>query len=93
MGYYVFDTQQEAEAAEAYISSVGGAPIVGINAKTGMLALGKQKTEHWATPQQRLDGKWIFPKVPIEILNKYSQEEIDAFSSNFNFSVEEFDTN
>jgi hypothetical protein len=66
MKYYVVDTEELAIGAENYISSIAGAPIVGVNAKTGLPALNKCKTIRWAIPQERLDGKWVFPYVKEE---------------------------
>jgi hypothetical protein len=65
--YHVFNTEQEAIAAELDIRSLGGLPRVGVNAKTGQPQPNKQKTERWAVPQQRLDGKWIFPCIPLSL--------------------------
>jgi len=90
MEHYVFDTEAEANAAEAYISQAGGVPIVGINAKTGEPMPNAAKTERWAIPQQRLDGKWVFEKVPNTIIAQYPQAVQLYFISTFSFTVEEF---
>ena len=46
MKYLVYDTEAEAISAEAAITESKGF--------TGNV------TSRWATPQQRLDGKWVF---------------------------------
>ena len=88
--YYVFEDEATALAAEATICQIAGAPLVGRNAKTGLPAPDKCKTERWAMPEQRLDGKWIFPKVPDALLAQYPQEVIDGFNSNFPYVFEEY---
>jgi hypothetical protein len=61
MKYRVFNTDAEAIAAEAQVASDIGCIKVGVNAKTGMPAPDAQVTERWATPQQIVDGRWVFP--------------------------------
>ena len=87
--YYVFEDEQTAIAAEAVICQIAGAPLIGRNAKTGLPAPDKCKTERWAIPMQRLDEKWVFPKVPPELLDQYPQEVIDGFNSSFPYVLEE----
>lgn len=90
--YYVFDDEQTALGAEAYITQVGGAPIVGRNFATGQPEPDKTKTERWAIPQQRVtDGKWVFPIVPQEIAEQYPPEVSAAFNTNYPNVKEEFD--
>jgi hypothetical protein len=91
MQYYVFDTQAEAEAAELYIRQAANAPITGKNAKTNQFDADKAKTEHWAIPQQRFDGKWVFERVPAAICSQYPRGLSVAFNNQFNFIIEEFD--
>jgi hypothetical protein len=72
--YLIYDTEQlaldacakiEQRARELY-SSAGyqvdetGA-IIGVNVATGQSDPGAQRTERYAVPEQRLDGKWIVP--------------------------------
>jgi len=90
MLYYVFENEQTALAAEATICIIAGAPLIGYNALTGEPEPAKQKTERWAIPKQRLDGKWVFEKVPSEKLEEYSQEIIDSFNSNYPNTLEEY---
>ena len=90
--FYVFNTEEEALIAEAQISLLGSAPIVGKNAKTGQLDENKTKTIRWAIPKQRLDGKWVFPKINDEILLQYPQEIIDGFNSTHNYVLEDYDS-
>jgi hypothetical protein len=90
--YYVFDDEQTAIDAEAYICQVAGVPIVGRNAKTGKLEPNKAKTERWAIPQQRLDGKWVFPQVPDAVSAKFPPEVATAFNTNFPNVKEDFDS-
>ena len=61
MKYRVFDTEDEALAAEAQIAADIGCIKVGVNAKTGQPEPDKQVTERWAIPQQIQDGRWVFP--------------------------------
>ena len=88
MMYYVFDTEQTAVEAELYIRAVGNMPIVGINAATGEPQLTKNKTERWAMPTQRLDGKWVFEKVPDSILVNIPKEIQDYYDINFPHTIE-----
>ena len=90
MLYYVFETESEATQAEQAISQVGGAPIVGINALTGQPEPNKQKTERWAIPMQRLDGKWVFPYVGDERISEYPTDVKDQFNSTFTYTLEEY---
>jgi len=91
MLYYVFTTKKDAFNAESYISMVGGAPIVGKNAKTGKPAPDKCKTERWAEPIQRLDGKWVFPYVGDDEISKYPTLIKDLFNNTFTYTLEEYD--
>lgn len=93
MMYYVFNTEQEAINAEAAISNIGGVPIVGNNAKTGDPEPTKQHTTRWAVPQQRLDGKWVFPVVPDAIIAQYGQAAADYFNATFPHTKEEYNSN
>jgi hypothetical protein len=61
MAFLVFETFEEAEAAEKAISEELGLPKVGFNAKTGEPEPDKQGAERWAEPYQILDGRWIIP--------------------------------
>jgi len=61
MKYRIFDTEEQALAAEAQVSQEIGCAKVGVNAKTGQPEPDKQVTERWAIPQQILDGRWVFP--------------------------------
>lgn len=66
MKYRVFDTEDEALAAEAEVAQAMGCIKVGFNAKTGQPALDKQATERWAIPQQIANGQWVFPSPDDE---------------------------
>jgi len=66
MKYRVFDTEEQAIAAEAQVALYSGCPKVGVNAKTGQLAPDAQVTERWAIPQQIVDGRWVFPSPDDE---------------------------
>jgi hypothetical protein len=61
--YYVFDSEQKAKDAEACICESSNMPITGTNSQTKELEPNKTKTERWAIPRERLDGKWTFPIV------------------------------
>ena len=77
--YYVFDKEQTAIAAEKWISNAGGLPRIGKNAKTKKDAPNKCKTERWAIPQQRLDGKWVFERVPLVEREKFPKSAKNEF--------------
>ena len=66
MKYRIFDTEQEAIAAEAQVAAEIGCVKVGVNAKTGLPAPDAQVTERWAIPQQIADGRWVFPSPDEE---------------------------
>ena len=66
MKYRVFDTEEQAIAAEAQVALDSGCPKVGVNAKTGQPAPDAQVTERWAIPQQITDGRWVFPSPDDE---------------------------
>lgn len=66
MKYRVFDSEQEALAAEAAIAQEMSCPVVGINVRSGHPDPGAQVTERWAIPIQILDGRWVFPS-PDEV--------------------------
>ena len=57
--WYLFDTQQQAEAADAEISGLMGCPIDGINAATGAVDPNAQ-TVRWAEPREAVEG-WVIP--------------------------------
>jgi hypothetical protein len=61
MKYRIFETEQDAIAAEAIIAASIGCAIVGVNAKTGLPEPDKQQTTRWAIPRQIADGRWVFP--------------------------------
>ena len=61
MKYYVFETEEQALAAEAQVALDIGCVKVGVNAKTGQPTPDAQVTERWAIPQQIVDGRWVFP--------------------------------
>ena len=63
MDYYVFNTLQNATDAVADINISLGLPRKGYNARTGRVELSKQETVTYAIPQQRLDGKYIVPRL------------------------------
>ncbi len=90
--HYVFDTEAEAIAAEAQITSIGELPRTGFNASTGEEADdSKAKTTRWAVPWSRItDGKWVFQRLPLEIRNQYPQEAHDAFNAAFPHVIEEY---
>ena len=90
MLYYVFDDEQTALGAENYISTIGGAPITGVNALTGELMPGACKTERWAIPRERADGKWVFLYVGDERVGQYPPDVADYFETNFPNTKEEY---
>ena len=88
MEYYVFDTEATAIAAEAMICQLGQTPVTGINAATGLPEPTKQKTERWAIPRQRLDGKWVFQRVPEAMRANIPQPQQSAFDAAYPHTVE-----
>ena len=79
MIYYIFNTEQEALAAEQQIVdnvrqwvaanvpdalSEDGLKLRGRNAKTGEFT--DAYTTRWAVPQQIVDGRWVFTKPTAE---------------------------
>jgi hypothetical protein len=90
--YYVFDTEATAISAELYIRQVGQMPITGVNALTGELQPHAAKTEQWATPAQRLDGKWCFARVPANVRANIPAPVQAAFDTNYPHVVETYST-
>jgi hypothetical protein len=60
MKYRVFDTAEQALAAEAQVALGIGCAKVGVNAKTGQPEPDRQITERWAVVQQIQGGRWVF---------------------------------
>jgi len=89
--YYVFDDEATANGAQDYICLVAQVPIVGKNAKTGQLEPNKAKTERWAIPEQRVDGKWVFPQVPDAITAQFPEEVAIAFNTDYPNVKEDYD--
>ena len=89
--YYVFDDEETAIGAENYISTIGGAPITGVNAATGELEPNATKTERWAIPKERLDGKWAFPYVGDDKVSQYPPDVADYFETTFPNTKEEYE--
>ena len=90
MLYYIFETEDLAIGAERYISQIGGAPIVGINAETLLEDYDGVKTERWAIPKQRKDGKWVFPYVGDERIAQYPTDVANYFETTYPNTKEEF---
>jgi len=86
--YYVFNTEQEAINAELQIRQLGHFPLVGTNAATGEPSQDGSTTA-WAIPQERLDGKWVFPRVPESLRNQHA-EAISQFIADNVFTIEEY---
>lgn len=76
MIYLIFETQSDAEAALTQIDTkvreavanynsqaIDEGGIIPRNAATGQLETNATRTSSWAIAQQRLDGKWCFPKI------------------------------
>jgi hypothetical protein len=92
MLYYIFNTEQEALAAEQQIVdnvrqwvaanvpdalSEDGTKLRGRNAKTGEFV--DAYTTRWAVPQQIVDGRWVFAKPTQE---KTSPIPAEVFTAN-----------
>lgn len=60
MRWLIYDTQSEAEAADAAISAAMGLPRPGVNAATGEPDF-DVVTSRWAAPQELRDGRWTIP--------------------------------
>ncbi|WP_299071340.1 hypothetical protein [uncultured Paraglaciecola sp.] len=48
----------------------------------------KAQTDRWATVQQRLDGKWVFPKVPDAMIASIEQSKLIAFLTQYGDGVD-----
>lgn len=90
MLYYVFEDEETARGAEHYISTIGGAPITGVNALTGELEPDAAKTERWAIPKERLDGKWCFPYVGDARVAMYPTDVANYFEDTYPNTKEEY---
>ena len=91
--YYVWDTEVAAQAALDFINGSGWFPLVGRNAGSGALEPDKQATTSWADAvRERVDGKWIFHRIPTEVLDHVGvlPEHRQAFLDAFVPTVEEY---
>jgi len=89
--YYVFNTENKANAALNYINAKSIFPITGKNARTGRMAHNKAKTLRWAdAPWQRADGTWVFPRIPDYIRATLDVEETAAFVNAFSPAIENY---
>ena len=89
--FYVFTTEQEAIDAVAFIDQAGNLPRRGVNARTKQPAdPTKQQTTTYAVPMERLDGKWVFPRVPEE--DRGNGQLVAAFNAQFSYALEEYDS-
>ncbi len=88
--YNIFETENLANDSLEYIATIGQLPLVGINAKTGGSEPNKAKTERWAMPIKRADGKWCYPAIPDRILLNYPTENINEFKELFPHTQEEY---
>jgi len=86
--YYVFETELVANNALSYINGIAEYPWTGINAKTGVIAENKAETLTWDTPALRLDGKWVFQRLPESIREQYPQSMHDLFNTNYPNTIE-----
>jgi hypothetical protein len=76
--YYVFPNEVIATSALTAINESGWFPITGNNAKTGKPAPDKAKTTKWCSSvQERVDGKWVFPRIPDAILDAINVSEAE----------------
>lgn len=89
--YYVFATESIASNALAEIDSKAGVyPFKGKNQKTKKIESGKASTVSWGKVTQRLDGKFIFRRIPPAKLIKHgtTPEEKMAWLLKYNPSIE-----
>jgi hypothetical protein len=69
--YYVFATQQQAQACIDYINSTPWFPITG--ERNGQPAPDAQATERWAeSPLEMISGEWAVPRIPESTLDHLS---------------------
>ena len=102
MIYYIFNTEQEALAAEQQIVdnvrqwvvanvpdalSEDGLKLRGRNAKTGEFT--DAYTTRWAVPQQIVDGRWVFTKPTAE---KTSPIPVEVFINGITASENEYNS-
>lgn len=66
MLYRVFNTEQEAIAAEAQVSAQMGLPKHGVNAKTGEVDTSSVLIERWSDMIALNDGRFCFPSPDAE---------------------------
>lgn len=87
---YIFDNEQTAINAEAFISGLYGFPRKGKNAKSKKDADdSKQKTIRWAIPQQRVnDNKWFFEQVPPSLGGKFGVLNGQKFNNDYPHTVD-----
>jgi len=90
--FYVYDNEQVAKDAELYIRQLGSLPITGVNAKTGEIEPNKQQTTRWANIRKRLDGKFVFPRVPQANIDATPQSAKDYFDTNYPHTIEVYDS-
>lgn len=89
--YYVFETENSASSALNYINASSRFPIKGRNARTGELADGPGRTVKYCDEvRQRLDGKWVIPRIPADQRAILSAEESNAFINGFDFTIETY---
>lgn len=92
--HYIFDTEAEAEAALTDINTDERFPIIGRNAATGQLEPNKQLTTCWEKKsKQRLDGKWVFNRLPMSEIVKIKPEKVMKFKENHKYVLEEYNKN
>ena len=81
--YYVFNTQSIAQSACDYIDQKAGLPWIEYSES------GKEiRTEHWDTPKQRVDGKWIVSRLSSIYSHLYTQDDVNYFNATFPYSLE-----
>lgn len=103
MIYYIFNTEQEALAAEQQIVdnvrlwvaanvpealSEDGLKLRGRNAKTGEFT--DAYTTRWAIPQQIVGGRWVFAKPTVE---KTAPIPVEVFINNIIAEEIEYESN
>ena len=94
--YYVFADGATGTNALNGINNSGWFPIEGHNAKTGAPAPDKAATVRWTdTVQERLDGKWVFPRIPTALMDAMNvpEAEREAWWNTYLPDVEMYQTN
>lgn len=87
--FYVFDDEQTAKDAVAFIDSIGSLPLPSSCFRDGQVIEDSTGMLTWDVPRQRLDGKWVVQRISPVIRSQYAEHE-STFDSNFPHTIEQF---